>query len=164
MANKELEKRAKKIADKILTEMTYNIAFEIESAYERIINKFYEDYKPLYYQRTYSTYSASDIYGDIFRGVKSTSNGYQIGISVSSSYIDGDPYEMNKEDVFHRTFVEGVHGFSSDDGWSGSFKNVPPKTSPSPKEQMDDWFENFKKDSKQFEKIKQDAIKRAMRK
>jgi hypothetical protein len=29
---------------------------------------------------------------------------------------------------------------------------------------MDDWFENFKKDSKQFEKIKQDAIKRAMRK
>ena len=28
--------------------MTYNIAFEIESAYERIINKFYEDYR---YQR-----------------------------------------------------------------------------------------------------------------
>jgi len=164
MANKEIEKMAKKITDKILREMTYNIMFEIESAYERIVDKFYSDYSTKYYNRTFSIYNASNVYDDYSRGITKTSNGYQIGIRVSSDNISGNPYSRDKEWIFSRAFVEGVHGFSKDDDSSKNFKTIPPKTYPSPKEQMDEWFNEFKSDNGKLQKIKKDAIYRALKK
>lgn len=163
MANREINKKAKKIANKILSEMTYDIAYEIESAYERIIDGFYKDYTPLYYERTYSTYLGSNVYNDISKGIQKTSSGYKIGISVSSDYIEGDPYLADKDYVFHRSFVEGIHGFTENDPWGKINMRIPPKTSPTPKEQMDQWFQEFKKDKNKMNKIKQNAIKRALK-
>ena len=114
MANKEITKKAEKITDKILSEMTYNILFEIESAYERIIDKFYSDYAPKYYNRTFSIYNASNVFDDYSKGITKTKNGYQIGIHVSSDNISGNPYSESKETVFNRTFVQGIHGFAKE--------------------------------------------------
>ena len=156
-----IEKKFKKIANKIVHEMAYDIFFEIESAYERIVDKFYDDYAPKYYNRTYSIYKASNAYesfsiGVNHKGKTGSIDGYEIGIRVSSDNISGNPYSEDKETVFDRTFVHGIHGFAKEHG-----KYVI--TNPSPKLQMDEWFKDFKTDRKKIEKIKQDAMKRALR-
>ena len=162
MPYRKIERKIKKIVDNVVHEMTYDIFFEIESAYERIVDKFYDDYAPKYYNRTFSIYKASNVYDSFSIGVNhkgktGSIDGYEIGIHVSSDNIIGNPYSENKETVFNRTFVHGIHGFARNE--IGEYVI----TNPSPKEQMDEWFEDFKTDKKKIKKIGQDAIKRALR-
>jgi hypothetical protein len=110
---KEYKKRLMAMA-KILTR-------EIETAYESAINKFYADYTPSLYDRTYSTYAASDHYMD--KGnVITSGNDLIAGITVASDNIPGEPYykywgkhkgrPMNKNYVFSRTYEKGIHGIN----------------------------------------------------
>ena len=103
---KDIEKRF----SEALEEMAEELTFQIEASYESVIQSFYEDYTPRVYERTYSTYEASDRYDDPF-GFTPTSDGYESGIHVGPENIPGQPYHATKEWVFPRTFEEGIHGY-----------------------------------------------------
>ena len=91
-------------------EMAAEMTWRIESAYESVIQSFYDDYTPKFYDRTYSTYQASNRYDDPF-GFTPVGNGYEAGIIVDHENIPGRPYRADKHWVFTRTFNEGIHGF-----------------------------------------------------
>lgn len=91
-------------------EMAAEMTWRIESAYESVIQSFYDDYTPKYYERTYSTYLASDKVDDPF-GFTPVDNDYITGINVDPSFINGNPYRAEKDWVFDRTFNKGIHGF-----------------------------------------------------
>lgn len=112
----------KKHFNEVLQEFAEDVAFNIEKAYESVIDMFYADYgpnngDPWFYDRTYSTYQASSGYDQIFssNNIQHYGNSYFSGIGVSSSNIPGDPYKAYKEWVFNRTFYKGIHGISSVD-------------------------------------------------
>lgn len=103
--------------NKAVKEFAEEVLYEIETAYENVIDKFYADYTPDYYDRTYSTYLGSSGYED-------TNNPYNLwnigdswfaGINVSSSNIPGHPYKAYKGWVFDRTFFKGIHGIARAD-------------------------------------------------
>lgn len=85
--------------------------FLIESAYESIIDSFYDDYTPRVYNRTYSTYLLSDRYNDPFGFDTVDDNIFNSGIVVDSDNITGNPYRADKDWVTGRTFEQGIHGF-----------------------------------------------------
>ena len=117
MRNNGLDKFMQKIKQKYkeaVREMAEEVAFQIEKSYESAISKFYEDYDPRYYERTYSTYLGSNAYNDIFnQGVQQFGNVFLAGINVDSTNIPGNPYRaQNKAWVFDRTFYKGIHGIN----------------------------------------------------
>lgn len=107
-----------------LASMAAEMTWRIESAYESVVQSFYDEYTPKYYDRTYSTYLASDKYNDPF-GFTPLSDGYESGIGIDHENIPGNPYRADKHWVFTRTFAEGIHGY---------FR----------REAMD-WYKNYKK-------------------
>lgn len=102
----DIEKRYNDAMVKMAEEMTY----QIESAYESVVQQFYNEYTPRSYDRTYSTYLGSDKYNNLF-GYTPIENGYESGIIVDSNNIPGNPYRAEKDWVFERTFSEGIHGY-----------------------------------------------------
>ena len=83
--------------------------------FESSIEGFYNDYTPVRYRRTYSTYLASDMYNDMnnytFNPVEG-GDGAEIGLHASSSNL-GNPYRAHDTEwVFKRTFEKGIHGFT----------------------------------------------------
>lgn len=103
----DVERRFKNYLEDFAGEMTY----QIESAYESVIDSFYAEYEPRSYRRTFSTYEASDKTNDLF-GFTPVSDGYEAGITVDSENIPGKPYRADTHWVFTRTFKEGIHGFT----------------------------------------------------
>lgn len=91
-------------------EMAEEMNFQIESAYESVIQKFYDEYTPRSYERTYSTYLGSDKYDNLF-GFTPVDDGYEVGVRVGDENIPGNPYRAEKDWVFRRTFEEGIHGY-----------------------------------------------------
>ena len=95
--------------------MAAELSFQIESAYENAISLFYADYPdPLVYQRTYSTFLASNGYNDPFspNNLYKTGDIWTAGIQVDHSFIPGNPYKADKDWVFDRTFNKGIHGIN----------------------------------------------------
>ena len=45
-----------------------DITFEIEKAWEKVIDQFYDSYEPSVYKRTYKTYEGSDKYEEVMSG------------------------------------------------------------------------------------------------
>ena len=103
----DVEKRFRNYLEEFTGEMT----FQIESAYESVIDSFYAEYTPSSYRRTFSTYKASDRWNDVL-GFTPVSDGYEGGITVDSENIPGMPYRADTHWVFTRTFKEGIHGFT----------------------------------------------------
>ena len=93
-----------------VADMASQVTEQIETAYEGIIQSFYDDYTPRWYDRTYSTYEASDHIDDMFKTVP-IENGFEAGINVDPSFISGKPYRADTEWVFDRTFGKGIHGY-----------------------------------------------------
>lgn len=106
MIRKDIESKFDMTCAKMAAEMTWRI----QSGYESVVQSFYDDYTPRFYNRTYSTYLASDRESDPF-GFTPTSDGYNAGIIVDHENIPGSPYRADKHWVFTRTFKEGIHGF-----------------------------------------------------
>lgn len=147
---KDIEKRYMSAIEHLAEE----VSFQIESAYETVIEKFYDDYSPVSYNRTYSTYLASDGYDDPFSYTQS-GNVYTAGIQVSSDFIQGKPYRADTDWVFNRTFERGIHGFNKKDmdtynvGKYGNniwrVKHRPKNMRPAPKKLMDREFKRITK-------------------
>ena len=118
-SNKVL-KDIKKKYDKALDEFAQDIALEIEEGYEFAIDSFYADYNPLWYDRTYSSYLGSSAYAlGIYdpANFNVTGDVYTVGTTVSPEYIQGKPYRADTDWVFNRTFVKGIHGINTKQGW-----------------------------------------------
>ena len=117
--NSQLVKSKKELEKIIASE----VSFEIEAGFEKIIDAFYNDYMPVIYERTESTYLASSNYNDLSH----IENGNRGGIIVDSANIPGQPYynhwgvnkgkPMNTEWVFERTY-DGIHGLTRNNYFS----------------------------------------------
>lgn len=93
-----------------VAELAAEITFQIQAAYETVVQSFYEDYTPRWYDRTYSTYEASDHAEDPFKTTP-IEGGFNAGINVDPSFITGKPYRADTAWVFDRTFGQGIHGY-----------------------------------------------------
>ena len=99
-------------------EMAYEALYEIENMYETAIEKFYDDYTPIYYNRTgYTMYASSGYpqFNNLFDPhniSEQGSNMWNARITIDSSYIPGNPYRADKHWVYKRTFLRGIHGIS----------------------------------------------------
>lgn len=93
-----------------IADMASQVTEQIEAAYETVIQSFYDDYTPRWYDRTYSTYEASDHADDIFKTTP-IDNGFEAGIKIDPSFINGKPYRADTAWVFDRTFGKGIHGY-----------------------------------------------------
>lgn len=118
--------RLKDILYSAAEEMATEVLWEIEHNYESVIDRFYEHYDPLYYDRTYSTYLASSGYDNLYssRNFIFMSNEYDVGININSKRIPGSPYRADKDWVFSRTFEKGIHGINTRLGWGSPKKKT----------------------------------------
>lgn len=110
-------KKLEKILDEATEETVREILWKIENIFETAIDKFYADYNPLYYNRTYSTYLASSGYEDLFSSKNIINHGdfWEAGIEVGAPNIPYEPYraKSGKNWVFPRTYEKGIHGLNS---------------------------------------------------
>ena len=105
----------KKLFDDSVKEMAQEVFFRIQGLYESAIQQFYNDYDPLYYQRTDSTWYGSSGTDDYYssRNIAKRGDIYYTGIHVGPSFIKGNPYRADKDWVFWRTYNKGIHGISA---------------------------------------------------
>lgn len=155
-----------------LKELAEEITYQIENSYETVIDKFYEDYSPRYYDRTYSTYIGSDHYDDMFN-FQQLGDTYLAGINVSSSNIPGSPYRADTDWVFDRTFYGGIHGINRTDkirmnktrgrGYEKDLINITTikNMHPAPKVLMDKEFKRITKKSN-MDKLFNQAMNKAL--
>lgn len=157
--------RFKKSYDNALKKTAQKIGREIEYAYEAQISRFYNDYTPIEYDRTYSTWwgssglynykSWSEYLGDLQ---------YKAGITVGAENLQnkcGDPYRADTEWVFDRTWRLGIHGINRNNirhkmvtkgrgkkkrtyevRWA--YRQFPTNTRPSPQEEFVKAFNKIK--------------------
>lgn len=96
-----------------LEKTAQRIGREIEKAYETEISRFYNDYYPISYERTGSTWWASSGMQDYRSWSQYLGNlQYQAGITVDAANIQGDPYRADTAWVFNRTWHYGIHGIN----------------------------------------------------
>ena len=107
-------------------EIAEEVTFQIEKAYETVVESFYNEYTPRSYDRLFATYWGSTRFDDEF-GVDPAGEDFIAGIEVDPSNInkhyetDGvgkrkktggsGPYRADTDWVFRRTYLEGIHGF-----------------------------------------------------
>ncbi len=152
----DIKKDIKKRYMRALDNLAEELSFEIENAYETIIERFYNDYSPISYNRTYSTYLASDSFENPFSYTQ-MGNTYFSGINIDPSFINGKPYRADTGWVFERTFEKGIHGINrntvinrnkkryGDDVWK--VKHIPKNMKPAPKQLMDKEFKRITRKS-----------------
>lgn len=107
------------------------VAHQLADAYGRAIDRFYDDYNPHVYERTYSTYKASDL-SDMwgwntgssgyvgesvwFKNIRRLSkNKYYVALNIDYRNIGNNPYNSPLDYVFERTYVKGIHGMTPDE-------------------------------------------------
>lgn len=86
------------------------ITGEVIEAYNESIDMFYNDYTPKKYDRTYSTYKASDNGANNYISASGTSVNMRCGIMLYPENL-GSPYKDPASVVYPRTFQGGIHGF-----------------------------------------------------
>lgn len=116
--------------DDAVKELAEEVLFQIEAEYESNIDRFYNDYNPLYYDRTYSTYSGSSGGYSLYspENFKSIGDGYMVGINIDSSNIPGSPYRADKDWVFKRTYLKGIHGINVENIVRGTHRKFYKRT------------------------------------
>ena len=115
-----LGKEIKKQFKTALKETTIQLNEVLEYMYENAIEAFYESMTPKYYNRTGSTFYGSDLYDNENKISNPViiGNEYIAQVTVSPSNIPGQPYykgNQNRPDknwVFERTYIEGIHGIT----------------------------------------------------
>lgn len=119
----------KEMFDDAVEDMAREVLWQIESFYESAIERFYDDYDPLYYDRTGMSMYGSSGYpqgNELFSPQNIYKNGdmWTAGITIDPSYIPGNPYRANKGWVFERTFWKGIHGINTKQGWGAPKKKT----------------------------------------
>lgn len=120
-----MSKKSKYINDKDLYELlkpyAYKVFKDLSNESYRVIEKFYNDYTPTYYQRTYGM-------KNLFKpSLKRIKNGYRVKFIYSSEYLTTE--HRDNDAVFNGSFVYGWHGGKY--AW-GHLKEKTPRTTPSP--------------------------------
>lgn len=193
MGRSSFEKEMETLRKNIMVGL-YNAAVEIEArlreAYVYAIDRFYDDYYPKKYERTYSTYAAADFINspeDLWYSgghkveagygashVRRTDKGYDAKIEISSDFIPGNPYraKAGKEWVFGRTWEKGIHGYTRNDvigtnktrdrytRWKVNQKDAPRVMKKPPKRLMDSDFKKIAK-RKNIKPIVDNSISKA---
>lgn len=159
-----------------------DIVEELEIIWENSIDQFYFHYDQSWYQRTHSTYKASDAFNDINNHFFSPidNDGAEIGIHVSSDNL-GSPYKADTEWVFTRVFEKGYHGYTKSEAFEWARRKIevngktvykwksPPLSRlnkmkvmrPAPKKLMDKGFKEFKKE--RLQSIVRSAFEEALK-
>lgn len=93
-------------------ELAENVLEQTELLYESVIQDFYNDYSPVWYDRTGSTFLGSSGYDNLWSSDNFYSNNgiWTTRISIGANNIPANPYRANKAWVFDRTFIKGIHG------------------------------------------------------
>ena len=121
-------KKNKKLQDIILQDFkdaikdtAIDLNYKLAEAYNLSIDAFYADYEPRYYDRTASLYKGSNLTNHgLISGFNKKNiqnpiehkNSYIAEIQISPKFIPGNPYRADKDWVFERSFVDGIHGQS----------------------------------------------------
>ena len=101
---KLLGKSVKYHLDKATKDMSMDMQYKLESMFTSAIDYFYNEYEPLIYNRTgWSRKAYKSTYNK-------TKNGYECGVSIGATYINGHPYNDSNEYVFDRVYNKGIHG------------------------------------------------------
>lgn len=114
MDSKSILKRNIKRACKEASEEIAKISIErLKEMSTSAMMRFYADYDPHWYKRTYSFFKARDEYKKVASFNAGTSGVSEFGIRISSDRI-GHPYRAyDTAWVFRRTYELGIHGFTS---------------------------------------------------
>ena len=120
-----------------MPDAAYDAAFEIQSLYEKAIDKFYDFQTKGTYDRNYNLYLGSNLgamNSDISGGFEMINGGtgFKAGIHVSPKGL-GKPYKDPTYYVFMGAYARGIHGTTE----TGGVGDVPMHL-------MDEWFAEFK--------------------
>lgn len=118
---KELAKVSKKYIQKAAEKTAKQVYSKIQDFHQQATKDFYDDYKPISYERTYATYASSSAYSSNIltdTGIEIVGDSYITGITVSPDNIlksQGDPYSRKNHPVdtgwvLYRTWWYGIHG------------------------------------------------------
>lgn len=127
---KKLQQAANKKAKYALDYMEEMVNDSLGIIYAKVIENFYDDYDPVSYKRTYTTYQAGLLIPEPRKHIESpiaitnttsfkTANSMskEISMTITSDNMQrDDPYRADRDWVFTRTFEEGIHGFARSDG------------------------------------------------
>lgn len=140
MTAEEIEKKIRERLPSLMEMAAYDAAFEIEGAYEKSIDKFYEYQTKGTYNRGYNLYLGSNIHDNISKGYLLSNDGlsFRAGITVSSVGL-GEPYSDPADYVFEGAYSRGIHGTTETGGVGVAPKNI-----------MNEWFEGFKNNLDSF--------------
>lgn len=167
----------------IKQEAADKVAQDVVHMYNSVIKQFYQHYRPRSYDRTFTAFSANNMYGsDNYQQIISQhDDGFTVNFLVGDEFLDktlGDknPYRADRYWVFERTFTEGIHGWKpeeieerySSDAWIPSYDSgghiktdsilgllqIAAPLSPPPKERMDTIHRKYKVASRLRKKLK----------
>lgn len=111
---------------KLLQMVCYDVIKDISTVSHEAIDKFYEDYTPQYYKRTYGL---KNLFSVKFR-IANNCKGAVVMFKYSSEYITTEHNGSNK-DVFNYNFIMGYHGgeyfgpYPSEHNYKNPFRMKP---------------------------------------
>ena len=173
---KELDTAVRKGIEEGLKEVLY----QFNNIYTRSIDRFYKDYEPHRYDRTFTTYAGSDLadmwglsavsqntYRPFMKNIRQIGkNTYYGAMNIDYSYIyentGRNPYNSPLDYVFERTFVEGIHGMTPEEAKARKLSWHKKPMNPPPKHFMDKEYLSFQKDKKRLDGIFDGAISREL--
>ena len=148
----KIEQQISAALNEALNEVVEELTFQIEKAYDQSVDKFYKHNPngkgkfPKYYDRTETTYQASDRYESIYGpGIEYIGDSPVAGITLreppvihtrsddDEPYFNHNQYSSGFDYVFPRTFEKGIHGI-----------DTLKKLDPSPKGRMDKAFKEIR--------------------
>lgn len=125
------------------------LGYRLEIAYGQCIDKFYSNYEPHYYDRTYSLYSGSNTWDNPLKNKKKIGkNRYYIAIYVGAENVipninsnnlpyDDISYRDGVDFVFDRSFEQGIHGMTPEEAKRAGLSWHKKPDNPTPKRRMD---------------------------
>lgn len=104
----DLEKDITVFKKKVLINCARIASGVLEDEYLTIMDMFYEDYSPIFYDRTYGVK-----YDTYERYYKNTGKSYRGGIALSAQNMNQDDYRAETEYIFDISVIKGWHGDDS---------------------------------------------------
>lgn len=123
----------KKMLQEIVKPYAYKVFKDLSQESHYVINKFYSDYDPFSYKRTYGMKNL------FMPSMKPTKRGYIVEFTYSVDYLTTE--HKSDEAVFDGSFINGWHGGKY--AW-GHLKEYTPRMQPSPWDLLEDYVKEYK--------------------